>query len=362
MPASSEPSQAQEQKIDQNGNRIEELERELKELRQSGEQWRAILEALPAAVYAVDGPGRIEFYNDALTSIAGYAPQPGHDQGWASLRLTMPDGSLLPPDQSPAALAIKENRTVMGGEILIERPDGTRVPVLLYAAPLRDGTGKAGAVSVMLDISESKGADAQHRVLLNELNHRVKNNLQMLYGLLKLAERETSSGADAKAVLADASQRISAMGAAQTALYRAESPSTVSARNFVDAVRTNAIQCLPEEASIEAEATGGELSNDIVMGLALIANELVLNAAKHGRDSEGNIRIRMSLSSVGGDNWTLRVEDDGPGFDLAPTRKRASGLGLVNGLLRQFRGKLTVEHGPGAHCIIDFRDQEHKTV
>jgi PAS domain-containing protein len=130
------------------------------------------------------------------------------------------------------AVALKENRPVRGDEAIAERPDGTRSPFIPFPTPLRDGAGQLiGAVNMLVDVSERREAETQQRVLLNELNHRVKNNLQMLNALLITARRETKS-AHARAVLGDASQRVVAMAAAQQTLYNAVIRPVLARANF----------------------------------------------------------------------------------------------------------------------------------
>src|SRR6185436_2093659 len=102
-----------------------------------------------------------------------------------SWKLYWPDGRPLPHDQCPMATALKEGRPIRGVEAVAERPDGTRVPFLPYPTPIRDANGKlVGGINMLVDVSERKQAETQQRVLLNELNHRVKNNMQMLQSLL----------------------------------------------------------------------------------------------------------------------------------------------------------------------------------
>jgi len=108
---------------------------------------------------------------------------------------------------------------VRNAEVVAERPDGTRAPLIPYPTPLRDSTGKiVGAVNIVVDISERKQAETQQRTLLNELNHRVKNNMQMSQILLEAGSRRAKSS-EAREVLEEASGRIMAMAAAQRVLY-----------------------------------------------------------------------------------------------------------------------------------------------
>jgi two-component sensor histidine kinase len=89
------------------------------------------------------------------------------------------------------------------------------------------------------------------------------------------------------------------------------------------------------------------------MPLALIVNELLTNAAKHGINGRGTGEIMVALLRDG-DHLVLSVEDDGPGFPLKDTGRRSSGLGLVRGLSQQLRGSFTVESGSGGRCVVRF--------
>jgi hypothetical protein len=81
-------------------------------------------------------------------------------------------------DECPMAISLKEGRDVRGAEIVVERPDGQRVFVLPYPTILRDDSGRIiGAVNMLVDISERAAAERRRRLLINELNHRVKNTL-----------------------------------------------------------------------------------------------------------------------------------------------------------------------------------------
>lgn len=125
------------------------------------EQWlRQLIESLPAAVYTTDAAGRITFYNRAAVEFAGREPELGSDKWSVSLRLYRPDGSPLPHDECPMAVALKENRPVRGVEAIAERPDGTRVPFLPLPTPLHDDSGALiGAVNMLVDITDRKRAE-----------------------------------------------------------------------------------------------------------------------------------------------------------------------------------------------------------
>jgi two-component sensor histidine kinase len=317
---------------------------------------RRLLDALPAAVYTTDAAGMVTFYNRAAAELAGREPQIGQDQWCVTWRLYRPDGTPLPHDQCPMAVALKEGRPVRGVELLVERPDGLRVPVLPYPTPLLDDAGRlVGAINMLVDIRDRRHAEAQQTVLLDELNHRVKNNMQMLHALLTMSQRSARSP-EARAVLAEAGRRVAAMAAAQKVLYDAESASSFRAAEFLEAVCGAARQAFGKDVRIAIEPGSDQLANDVAIPLALILNELLTNAVKHGLKGRSERSIGVELRRDG-ETLTLAVEDGGPGFDLAEARRHSSGLTLVEGLARQLRGSFAVERAPGARCIVRFPDQ-----
>ncbi len=126
--------------------------------------FRELLEALPAAVYTTDATGTITFCNRAAIDMAGRTPVIGRDQWCVTFRLYHPDGTPLPHEQCPMAIALKEQRPVRDVEIMAERPDGQLVPVMPFPTPLFDRSGKlVGAVNVLVNISKLKAAEAGRR-------------------------------------------------------------------------------------------------------------------------------------------------------------------------------------------------------
>jgi PAS domain S-box-containing protein len=119
-----------------------------------------ILQALPAAIYTTDAAGKISFYNDAAVEMWGVRPEIGRNEFCGSWKLYWPDGTPLPHDQCPMAIALKERRAINGQEAVAERPDGTRIPFLAYPTPLFNEVGElVGAVNMLVDVSERKSAE-----------------------------------------------------------------------------------------------------------------------------------------------------------------------------------------------------------
>jgi PAS domain S-box-containing protein len=117
----------------------------------------ALIESLPVAIYTCDEQGYITHYNTAAAELWGREPEKGGEQYTGAWKIFQLDGSLLPKDQSPMAISIKQKRELNGQEIIIERPDGTRRFIQTNPRPIVDSSGNfAGAVSLLIDITTTK--------------------------------------------------------------------------------------------------------------------------------------------------------------------------------------------------------------
>ena len=127
---------------------------------------QGLLDALPMAVYATDAEGRITCYNEAAAKLWGHRPELGSSHWCGSWKLYWPDGRVLPHDQCPMAIALREGRAVRGMEAVAERPDGTRVHFLPFPTPLRDESGTlVGAVNTLVEVTDRSAAEQDaHRL------------------------------------------------------------------------------------------------------------------------------------------------------------------------------------------------------
>lgn len=129
--------------------------------RSGASELHAVLATLSAPIYVTDADGWITFYNRACIDFAGRTPSVGEDRWCVTWKLYGTDGTFLPHDQCPMAVAIREKRAVRGAVALAERPDGTRVMFAPYPTPLIDGDGEiAGAVNILIDVTDQRQAGA----------------------------------------------------------------------------------------------------------------------------------------------------------------------------------------------------------
>ncbi len=188
-------------------------------------------------------------------------------------------------------------------------------------------------------------------LLLRELNHRVKNNLQVISSLLRLQASRARDG-DVREALETTQGRIKSIALVHERLYRGGSLGTVGASDYLRAIAEGIASLHEAEKrgiSVSVDADGIELDLDAAVNLGIMVNEAVNNAFKHVFDPGKGKRLAISLKRGGCGGLVLRVEDDGPGFS-AEDGKAGLGLTIVNAVARQMGGK-AVFGAPGSGVL-----------
>lgn len=280
-------------------------------------RWRELLEALPAAVYTTDATGKITFFNQAAAELAGRVPQLGSDEWCVTWKLFWPDGTPMPADQCPMAMALHENRPIRGAEAIAERPDGTRVPFVPYPTPLHDAQGQlVGAINMLVDISDRRKAEAQQKVLIDELNHRVKNTLATVQSLVRQTAKHARDVQDFGHTL---EARILALAKAHDLLTKS---------NWMSAPLHSLLTDIVEPYSdggqrLRLAGPPLELNARAALSFTMVLSELATNAAKYGSLSSPHGVLSVNWWLTDGQQPTVEldwVERDGPKVE-APTRK-----------------------------------------
>lgn len=308
---------------------------------------RALLEALPAAIYTTDAQGNVTFYNQASVELAGRTPVIGSDQWCVTWKLLWPDGRPMPHDQCPMAIALRENRPVRGGEAIAERPDGGRIPFLAYPTPLRDREGKlVGAINMLVDITERKEAEARQKVLIDELNHRVKNTLATVQSL---AIQTIKHAGDLQDFATTFETRIIALAKAHDLLTK---------RNWMDAPLLALLEDIiapyrSGRGRLQIQGPDLELIPRAALSLTMVLNELATNAAKYGAlgRSSGTLTVEWAIRK--GRQPALEMtwlEQGGPPV-TAPSR-RGFGTRLIQRCIeRDLAGELELRfEETGVNC------------
>ncbi|KAB2638055.1 MAG: PAS domain S-box protein, partial [Verrucomicrobia bacterium] len=245
------------------------------------------------------------------------------------------------------------------------RPDGSRVTVLLMGGAMLVGSPTEG-VAFAVDLTERKQAEAALRaalaekvVLLKEIHHRVKNNLQIISSLMHLQSSRIAS-AEAKAVLLEMQDRVRSMALIHEHLYRSDNLAAVDLAPYLRSLCTQLVRSAAATSGsihLQMDLAPVQLEIDKAIPCGLLVNELVTNAIKYafplGR--HGVLRVDLQLLD-GTPGWCLRVADDGVGlptdFDLQ--KLISLGLKVVADLAHQLGGRLSIGSGPGAVFEVEF--------
>jgi PAS domain S-box-containing protein/excisionase family DNA binding protein len=167
--------------------------------RLSEERYRRLAELMPVAVYTCEAPsGAITYFNHQAEVLWGRAPKLGDDSEryCGSLKLWSLDGNFLAHDECPMARAIQRGQSYRNQEVLVERPDGSRVHVLVNIEPIRNESGQiTGAINVFLDMTALKAAEAALREaarrkdeFLATMAHELRNPLAPIRHILQLLQ------------------------------------------------------------------------------------------------------------------------------------------------------------------------------
>lgn len=325
-----------------------------KELREGQRRLSSLLEALPTAVYTTDDSGAITYFNEAAVEFWGMRPTIGETMWCGSWKLFWPNGKPMPHDECPMAVALRENRPIRNQQAIAERPDGTRVPFVSYPTPLHDSDGNlVGAVNMLVDISHHKRAEERQQLLINELNHRVKNTLATVQSIAMQTMRHAHSP---EAFRDSFEARLIALSRAHDLLTQSHWESAQLRHVLLSELKP----FIADELSrVKIEGEDVALPPRMALTLALAFHELTTNAAKYGALStdSGTVGVQWQIHPAGKVApqriSLLWVESGGPPV-VVPT-KRGFGSQLLERSLRyELRGETRLEFtSPGLRCHIE---------
>lgn len=252
-------------------------------------------------------------------------------------------------------------------EFEIEGLQGTRRWLESNAMPLKNTEdGSTMMLSVTRDITEQKQlqetlqtALKEKTILLNEVHHRVKNNLQVITSLLSL-ESARSNNSATQAVLKSMQGRIRSMALLHQSLYRSGIVASTDLGAYLQELASQSFRAQANQGSsvrLKLDLERIMVSMDQAAPCGLLANELIANSFKHAFPDAGEGEINLALRALPGtDKVRLSVSDSGVGLptDFAARRENSLGLQLVADLARQIGGALEITAGPTAQFIVDF--------
>jgi PAS domain S-box-containing protein len=290
-------------------------------LRESEERFHTLFELGPVAVYSCDASGVIQNFNHRAAELWGREPalEDTDERFCGSFKLFRLDGSFVPHEQCPMADVISgkipEARDV---EVLIERPDGSVVSVVVNIRPLKNERGEiTGAINCFYDITERKEAEQRQNFLMNELAHRSKNLLAVIASIAARSLSGTRSLTEAREVL---THRIQALARGQSALVTG---------GFEGASVAEIIRLEFEGFSDQVKLVGPDvlLNSRVAQTFTLVLHELATNAIKYGALSlpDGEVAIHWSIEGIGSEARFKFQWQERNGPPVAPPTRQGFG-------------------------------------
>jgi two-component sensor histidine kinase len=199
-----------------------------------------------------------------------------------------------------------------------------------------------------------KAALERQQFLVKEMNHRVKNSLALVVGMLRLQARENSEPAFVQQ-LEDATLRVGAIARVHEQLYQSADVERFDVGRYIEGMckdlGASFAQC---EIEVQAQA-GIVISTDRAISSALIVNELVSNAAKHAYQGQGVGKVWVNIATTGVDSFSIAVRDEGGGLPKDIEFGKGKGLGarMVRALTEQLNASLeVVARHPGVEFVV----------
>lgn len=288
-----------------------------------------------------------------------------------------------------AFFGLLESGPLSNREARYRTSQGGLVPMLLSASLMPSESGeKPRAVIVARDITERRKAEesAKNLLLVQEIHHRIKNNLQVISSLLALQSHYVEDEA-IQEMFRESRNRVRSMALLHEKLYQSQTPSRIDFGEYLGDLADALLGSYSNESGrvdVRVDVVGIELGMDSAVPCGLLVGELVSNAFKHafpdGREGRVVIRLRelgseeaepspaepeRKRSDEAERRFRLEIEDDGVGF-ACPTDLRAIrtlGLKIVWTLASQLHGTVRVEDAaPGSRFVIDFRERPGRSA
>lgn len=331
-------------------------------IRKSEEKYRSVVENAADIIIVTDSQSNIQFINRiredvAMPSVIGksiydYISPEYHELVKQKLK------------------KIYESKVSQNYEIQGVDRNGEKAWYSTNAGPIFSGKEVVGVTLITRDITERKTAEEKTRhslkekeILLKEVHHRVKNNLQIILSILNLQYANISDKKTLE-LLRDVRSRIKAMSFIHELLYQANDFSSINFSEYISNITTNLIYSYTQkEIDLKLDVGNVFLDLDRAIPCGLIINELLTNAFKYAftEQTEGEISISLKKTD---DQIKLIVADNGIGFPISIDYKNTESLGmqLVMTLIQQLRGEIQLDNTNGARYTIIFAhhsNQQH---
>jgi PAS domain S-box-containing protein len=322
---------------------------------ESDARFEAITETLPQMIWTMSRVGRPQYCNRRALSFLGVSSA-------RSLR-SNPFSFILPEDRDEVIAfwrEAKRNPALRDIECRVKPRTGPARWMQLHLVPVYDDRGRLTEwIGAGVDIDDLKSMELNLKdairtrdLLLQEVNHRVKNSLQMVVGLLALQASKIANK-EARQRLMEAREQVATIAQVHQSIYRTGDHDHVEFRSLAHSV----VMGLVGEGPTRRADVSFDMPHDVVLPLdhgvplALVVAEIVTNSIKHGRPPESDCKIVIASHRERG-QMVIDISDDGPGLPDQVSLDSSAGLGMeiIFGLTNQAGGRVEiVRTSPGAH-------------
>ena len=350
------------------------------ELRESESHLRVILETLPVGVFIIQNNGRISSTNVMVNRIWGATDSVPFSRNileYSAYKAWWVDtGKALRPEDWAASRALLKGETCLGDIVNIERFDGKSATIISSSAPLLDDSQHIiGAVAVNQDITELRQAEKnfedaleEKELLIQELYHRTKNNMQVISAFLRM-QGMLSGDEKLQQLVLDMDNRIHAMALVHEKMYKSKSLSNVNISDYFHDLTNLLLKSyttLSDRVEIHIDVAPVLVTIDIAIPCGLVTTELLTNSFKYAFPDNRKGKIEIFLRTCSEGELELVIADNGIGSKEPLDLKGSRTLGIfmvVTIVERQLHGKATVETGHGYRWNIRFRhDIYHERI
>jgi PAS domain S-box-containing protein len=331
------------------------------------EQYRVVTEALNDAVFTLDAEARFAFGNAAGERLTGYRLE--ELLGRSFMDLVAPQDLPELVDRFKRAIAGEVISPHVRAEMI--RKDGSRVPIELSMANLVLDGRIIGRVGVARDITDRRLAEEQIRtslqekeVLLKEIHHRVKNNLQIISSLLNLQSKYIGDP-QALQMFIDSQNRVKSMALIHEILFQSRDIAKIDFSEYIKNISAHLFRsygAYSKKIGLVINVKDIMLDVDTAIPCGLIVTELVSNSLKYAFIDGREGSIYIELSSDNHESLTLIVCDNGLGLPIHVDLQNMDSLGLklVAALANQLAGTVQLDRSYGTTFRITFVDDKRK--
>lgn len=330
--------------------------------KESEERFRAIFERSLLCVYIHDLSGRFLEVNQAMVNLLGYSREELLSFTWTSLL----DEKQLPQSFKILNELLRTGRQQEPCEFRLRRKDGQKIWIETETCLIPRQEDLPLILGVAHNISRRKEMEQkllasleEKEILLREIHHRVKNNLQVISSLLDLRAMRTEDDR-LRELCQEARSKIHTMALIHTHIYQSGEFTRIALKNYLrDLIHHLAQIHSDRRRPISVEIRGEEirLSVNQAMPLALVINEAIANAYKHAFPEGFAGKITIDLEKRSEDSVCLRIKDNGIGLPDGLNFDQSSTLGwkLMRHLVTdQLRGRLQIIAHEGTEVRIEF--------